>query len=60
MTGLYALWVPILASSALVFIVSSIIHMVLPWHKSDFPKLPNEDQESDGAGPGSPWANVAH
>jgi hypothetical protein len=27
-----------------VFVSSSIIHMVLPWHKSDYPKLANEDQ----------------
>ena len=44
MTGLTALWLPILLSAVIVFVVSSIIHMVLPWHKSDYPKLANEDQ----------------
>jgi hypothetical protein len=44
MTGLAALWLPILLSSVIVFVASSLIHMVLPWHKSDYPKLPNEDQ----------------
>ena len=44
MTTLMALWLPILVSAVLVFIVSSVIHMVLPWHRSDYPKLPNEDQ----------------
>ena len=44
MTALAALWLPILVSAVIVFVASSIIHMVLPWHKSDFPRLPNEDQ----------------
>jgi len=44
MVGLAALWLPILLSAVIVFVVSSLIHMVLPWHKSDYPKLPNEDQ----------------
>ncbi|MBX6330323.1 MAG: hypothetical protein IRY91_00600 [Gemmatimonadaceae bacterium] len=43
MTALTALWLPILLSAVIVFIASSIIHMVLPWHKGDYPKLPNED-----------------
>jgi hypothetical protein len=42
MTGLHALWLPILVSSVIVFMVSSVIHMVLPWHKNDYPKMPNE------------------
>jgi len=44
MTGLPALWLPILLSSVIVFVASSIIHMLLPWHKSDYPKVPNEDR----------------
>ncbi len=48
MTELNALWLPILLSSVLVFVVSSIIHMALPWwHKSDYPKIPNEAQVMD-------------
>ncbi len=34
---------PIVVAAVLVFIASSIIHMLLPWHKSDFPRLANED-----------------
>lgn len=34
MTGLSALWLPILLSAVVVFVASSIIHMALPWHKS--------------------------
>jgi len=44
MTALSALLVPIVLSAVIVFVASSIIHMVLPWHKSDYPKLPNEDR----------------
>lgn len=37
-----SLWLPILLSAVLVFIVSSVIHMVLPYHKSDFGPVPRE------------------
>ena len=47
MTGLGALWLPILLSSVAVFVVSSVIHMMSPWHKSDYPKLANEDKAMD-------------
>jgi hypothetical protein len=43
MDVIFHLWLPIIVSAAAVFIVSSIIHMVLPYHKSDFRKLPRED-----------------
>lgn len=44
MTELSALWLPILLSAAMVFVVSSIIHMATPWHKGDYLKMPNEDK----------------
>jgi hypothetical protein len=44
MTGLTALWLPILLSAVLVFLASSVIHMFTPWHKGDYLKLPNEDK----------------
>ena len=43
MVGIAALLLPILLSAVLVFVASSIIHMVLPWHKNDYPKVPNEE-----------------
>lgn len=43
MTGLVALWLPILVSAVIVFIASSIIHMAPLWHKNDYPRLANED-----------------
>jgi len=51
MTGLAVLWLPILVSSVLVFVVSSAIHMASPWHKSDYPKLPNEGRVMDALRP---------
>ncbi len=51
MTGLFTLWLPILLSAVLVFVVSSLIHMMTPWHKSDYPKLPNEDRVMDALRP---------
>jgi hypothetical protein len=51
MTGLSLLWLPILLSSVIVFLASSLIHMVLPWHKSDYPKMPNEDKVMDALRP---------
>ena len=47
MTGLLMLWLPILFSAVTVFILSSLIHMLSPWHKSDYPKMPNEDKVRD-------------
>jgi hypothetical protein len=43
MVPLTALWLPILLSAALVFVASSLIHMASPWHKNDYPKVPNEE-----------------
>jgi hypothetical protein len=44
MVQLTALWLPILLAAVFVFIVSSVIHMVLGYHRSDFGKLPSEDE----------------
>jgi hypothetical protein len=43
MVGFVALCLPILLSSVIVFIVSSVIHMAAPWHKNDYPKMEKED-----------------
>jgi hypothetical protein len=43
MVPVMSLWLPILLSAVVVFVASSIIHMVLPYHRSDFKKLPDED-----------------
>lgn len=43
MITLTGLWLAILVSAVFVFIVSSILHMVLPIHKNDFKKIPGEE-----------------
>jgi len=42
-----SLLVPILVSAVFVFVASSVIHMVLPFHKNDLKRLPNEDAGLD-------------
>lgn len=42
MVHVYELWLPILISAALVFVMSSIIWMVFPWHRKDVSGGPDE------------------
>lgn len=44
MTPLSALWMPVVLSAVLVFIASSVAHMVLRYHQTDFRRIPSEDQ----------------
>ena len=44
MVSILSLWLPILVSAVFVFVVSTIIHMLLGYHKSDFGKVSNEDE----------------
>ena len=44
MVPIMSLWIPILLSAAIVFVASSIIHMVLPLHRKDLRRLPKEDE----------------
>lgn len=44
MVPLAALWLPILLSAVIVFIASSIMHMLLPYHRSEYRQLPDEDK----------------
>ena len=65
MVSLSALWLPILLSAVAVWIVSAIVWMALPYHKSDFRPLSNEDDmlgafRTARLGPGIymfPWAS---
>jgi hypothetical protein len=43
MISITQLWLPILASAVVVFFASFIMHMVLGYHKSDYRKLPDEE-----------------
>ena len=44
MVSIASLWLPILLSAVIVFLASWMIHMFLPYHRTDFGKLPAEDQ----------------
>ena len=48
MDFLTELWLPILLSAVAVFFTSSLIHMVLKYHMSDYDQLPNEDEALGG------------
>jgi len=41
---IHTLWLPILLSAVIVFVASSILHMALPFHRSDYKKLPDEEK----------------
>ena len=41
--SIMTLWQPILLSSVLVFVAGAVIWMVMPWHKSDWSKLSDEE-----------------
>jgi hypothetical protein len=41
--SLGALVLPIVLSAVLVFILSSVIHMVIGYHASDYVRFPDED-----------------
>jgi hypothetical protein len=47
MHSIVTLWLPILVSAVIVFVVSSIIHMVLRYHSGDYRQLPSEDEVMD-------------
>src|SRR5258705_10811262 len=44
MPSLDQLWIPILLSAVLVFVASSLIHMVCKWHNSEYHGFSNEDE----------------
>lgn len=47
MVPLTSLWLPVLLSAVAVFVASSILHMVLAYHRTDFKQLPSEDEIMD-------------
>jgi hypothetical protein len=42
MVPLTELWLPVVLSAVAVFILSSFVWMVFPWHRKDFQALPDE------------------
>ncbi|MEW5981534.1 MAG: hypothetical protein AB1806_04105 [Acidobacteriota bacterium] len=51
MVTILSLWLPILLAAVIVFVASSIIHMVLPYHKGDMKKVPRQDDVQDALRP---------
>lgn len=43
MAALLHLWLPILLSAVVVFVISSLVHMVFKWHAADYNSVSNED-----------------
>ncbi len=54
MVQLSQLVIPIFLSAVLVFIASSLIHMVLKWHNKDYGRLSNEDEVRGAINRGNP------
>lgn len=54
MNPLLSLWLPILLSAVVVFVISSLVHMVLKWHASDYSAFANEDAVRDAIRAGNP------
>jgi hypothetical protein len=54
MNALLSLWLPILLSAVVVFVISSLVHMVLKWHASDYSTFANEDAVRDAIRAGNP------
>jgi hypothetical protein len=44
MVPLMSLGIPILVSAVIVFLASFVLHMLLPYHRSDLRRLPKEDE----------------
>jgi hypothetical protein len=54
MNTLVSLWLPILLSAVVVFVISSLVHMVIKWHASDYHGFSNEDAVRDAIRAGNP------
>jgi len=48
-----SLWIPVVVSAIAVFVVSSVLHMALTYHKADYKALPNEEPVREALGKGS-------
>ena len=51
MVSILSLWLPILLSAVFVFIASSIVHMVLTYHRTDLGQVPDEAKVMDALRP---------
>jgi len=51
MTTVLSLWLPIVASAVAVYIASTLIHMVIGYHKNDVGAVPDERKVADAMRP---------
>lgn len=54
MNALLSLCLPILLSAVVVFVISSLVHMVIKWHASDYGGFANEDAVREAIRAGNP------
>lgn len=54
MNALLSLWLPIILSAVVVFVISSLIHMVIKWHSPDYRGFSNEDAVRAAINAGKP------
>jgi len=57
MVSITALWLPILLAAVIVFVASSLVHMVLKYHQSDCKQPPKKTRFSPPCAP--PACNAA-
>lgn len=60
MNALSAIWLPILLSAVVVFVISSLVHMVFKWHASDYSGFPNEDAVREALRASNPVPGKKH
>ena len=60
MVPLTSLLLPILVAAIIVFVASSLIHMVLGYHRSDYKQLPEEDKIRDAIRPSGLTPGLYH
>ena len=54
MHAILQLWLPIVATAVLIFIASSLIHMVFKWHNKEYGQFSNEDEIRAAINAGKP------
>jgi hypothetical protein len=58
MVPILSLWLPILAAAVLVFVASSLIHMILKYHANDYAAFPDEIRVAESLRPLEPGQYV--
>lgn len=53
-----SLWLPVIVSAIVVFLASSILHMALKYHKSDYRPLANEEAVREAISRGNPSPGI--